>query len=220
MKSMLIENISSIVRSAIAAVGGPLAFLTSLWAELEQNEINRNVKEFLNTLEIKMEHCEDRLGSLEKKTAADDMKTLKYTILKVIGECEDGKISYYSNMLLHCLLSQETLDKKIQIIDQFSRLCLRDIKVLEEFKLEPQILGRLRMTDYNDEYLISIIPSVAKLESCWLLEEVSNPLAGFNIMSHSSRWADKCYQITSYGKALLDLIENIDECGKLNAKGK
>lgn len=67
MKSMLIENISSIVRSAIAAVGGPLAFLTSLWAELEQNEINRNVKEFLNTLEIKMEHCEDSLGSLEKK---------------------------------------------------------------------------------------------------------------------------------------------------------
>lgn len=67
MKSMLIENISSIVRSAIAAVGGPLACLTNLWAELEQNEINRNVKEILNTLALRMEYYEDRLGSLEKK---------------------------------------------------------------------------------------------------------------------------------------------------------
>lgn len=67
MKSMLIKSIPSIIRSIVAAVGGPLAFLTSLWAELEQNEINRNVKEFLNTLELKMEYYEDRLGSLEKK---------------------------------------------------------------------------------------------------------------------------------------------------------
>lgn len=208
------ENIKSFLSSGarivLSAIGLPGTIISGTWSEIVQQREATNNALFRNKLEA-IANCHSReIDELRK-----DVDRLKQGITlvdqsmpKILQEWEEKKIPRYANLIWNCIISPEDLDKKIKLIEQFSRLSMKGIEILQQFKNGRKTLEECCHSHYEKDYLNSIIPSIVKLSSSWLLEETNQEVAGFTVSPQGSKWNDKCYKLTPYGQALITLIQD------------
>lgn len=202
--------LSSGARIVLSAFGPPGAIISSAWSEIVQQREATNNALFRNKFEA-IAKCHSRqIDELRK-----DVDRLKQGITivdqsmpKILQEWEEKKIPQYANLIWNCIISQDDLDKKIKLIEQFSHLSIKDIEILQEFEDGRKTLKECCYCHYEKDYLNSIVPSVVKLTSSWLLEETDQEIAGFTVVPQDSKWSNKYYKLTPYGQALITLIQD------------
>lgn len=203
-----IGAVSRVVLSLLP-YGGSIATLLS---ELEQAELKKKIDMFINKTEALLQCHSNEIDKLKdnQEKLKETLNLTSATVQKLRLEWDESKIPGYAKLLKNCFLSPEPLDKKMQVIEQFSRLSQNDINVMEKF--EPGKAKAINEFCYGHygNYLESLIPSIVKLESYWLIEEsFETKWSAISISTDSEtqkKWRNKRYKLTSYGLALLQLI--------------
>ena len=190
--------------------GGSIATLLS---ELEQAEFKKKIDMFINETKALLQCHSNEIDNLKdnQEKLKEILNLTSATVQKLRLEWDESKIPGYAKLLKNCFLSPEPLDKKMQLIEQFSRLSQKDINVLKDFESEEaKAIQELVYGHYQKNYLESLIPSIVKLESYWLIEEsFETKWSAISISTDSEtqkKWRNKRYKLTSYGLALLQLI--------------
>ncbi len=204
-----IGAVSRVVLSLLP-YGGSIATLLS---ELEQAEFKNKIDMFINKTEALLQCHSNEIDNLKdnQEKLKEILNLTSATVQKLRLEWDESKIPGYAKLFENCYFSPEPLDKKMQVIEQFSRLSQNDINVLEKF--EPGKAKAINEFCYGHygNYLKSLIPSIVKLESYWLIEEnFETTWSGISISTDSEtqkKWNNKRYKLTSYGSALLQLIK-------------
>lgn len=208
VKKYIPSELSSILRVVLSSIGG--SAIATAWAEIEQKRFEKNIILFIDTLKARVDCNSKELDKFAKNI--DEIKNIcvifNKTIERLSMEWEEAKISKYANLAWNCMFSPVELDRKVQLIEQFSHLSMKDIEILQEFEDGRKTLKECSYCHYENDYLNSIVPSVVKLTSSWLLEEADNETAGFTVFPQRSKWESKCYQLTPYGQALIKLIQD------------
>lgn len=202
--------LSSGARIVLSAFGLPGTIISGTWSEIIQQREATNNALFRNKLEA-IANCHSReIDELRKDVDRLKQGTIvvDQSMPKILQEWEEKKIPQYANLIWNCIISREVLDKKIRLIEQFSHLSMKDIEILQEFKDGRKTLEECCYCHYEKDYLNSIIPSIVKLTSSWLLEETNQEVAGFTVFPQDSKWSNKCYKLTPYGQALIILIQD------------
>lgn len=204
-----IGAVSRVVLSLLP-YGGSIATLLS---ELEQAEFKKKIDMFINKTKALLQCHSNEIDNLKdnQEKLKEILNLTSATVQKLRLEWDESKIPGYAKLLKNCFLSPEPLDKKMQLIEQFSRLSQKDINVLKDFESEEaKAIQELVYGHYPKNYLESLIPSIVKLESYWLIEEsFETKWSAISISTDSEtqkKWRNKRYKLTSYGLALLQLI--------------
>ena len=207
------SEIYMLIRSGLSGFGGPFGAIATIWSELEQEENIKRIEQLLQNLKA-ITDCHSReIDGLkqDKNKAKDAFDCLSSTVKILVEDINSLKVDYYAKIAYNTMVSSDPIEDKIQIIEQFGKLSMKDIKILE--LLDSKGNEVRRWTHGHGELSFeNLIPSIVKLESAWLIErDFSTNHLGITLSSDSSinnEWKNRRYKLTPYGQKLWNLLQS------------
>ena len=207
------SEIYMLIRSGLSGFGGPFGAIATIWSELEQEENIKRIEQLFQNLKA-ITDCHSReIDELkqDKNKAKDAFDCLSSTVKILVEDINSLKVDYYAKIAYNTMVSSDPIEDKIQIIEQFGKLSMKDIKILE--LLDSKGNEVRRWTHGHGELSFeNLIPSIVKLESAWLIErDFSTNHLGITLSSDSSinnEWKNRRYKLTQYGQKLWNLLQS------------
>ena len=208
-------DVSTTVAKTILG-GIPLCsgFVT-VWNEHEAIDMGRTLTRFIDAFVFYANQNEERFKRIEKdsKSANEIMNEFGKIIKLVKEEVSDIKVEMLSKFAVNIFFTEDSHNKKISLLSTFNELTDDDLKVLHSFRNK----GSYKVRDFVKNESISyddLVPALAKLESRGLIGMASSG-GGWTqqyVVSIGADWKEfwskKCFQITSFGLKLLNMISD------------
>lgn len=228
------DRTRAIVKASIrslAAAAPVAAQLAQVWNEYDSYVQSKRIEEFFRVFQRAVQSLQERLNLVEcHLTKVNDFaELLERSIEKIQREPSETKRRLFAWALANGLAaaSSQTFDIKASVIETLDTLIESDLDKLRAFSSGRRMQVDQLLSDsqfYRDEEALGeagwpLIVSLSKLESRGLIGETVPVNRGFNYPGEAThwinRWRRKTFELTPFGKVLLESISEPEQGLKL-----